>query len=730
MTAISLYHRKWLICGCLSGVLWMASVGHSISLWQLPNAAFSKPVTVKVKILSAVLPGKVTKFDAQVLCSESDCFSWFQPRIRLSWYRPDFIVQQGQEVKLLVKLKPPYGLANQFGFNYQQWLFSRRINATGYVKASAENKVLSEPFSIRQDLLNRIDILPDDNKRWLMAMSLGFREGFSDEDWQLLQATGTSHLFAISGLHLGMVAANCYLLAGFLLLLVMPLLTDINRFHLRRCALIIALFGSAGFCYLSGFAIPTLRALVLQAVLTMLLLCNLNWSVRRIVLSSLFSVLIVMPLSPWQMSFWLSYGAILCLTIIGWRFINNGKRTFGAILWQLAKLQALLSVLMMPLVVYQFGGISVIAPVVNIIAVPLVTFVLLPLSLLSTGLMALQFELAPLLTELTLALFELSQQALEVAVEKSPAWFASVSLSLSQTLCLAIACILLVLPTGLWPRWWALVFVVPALSQFATSGQYVPSKNQLQSIWKLHVFDVGQGLAMAIERGPHILLVDTGASFPSGFSMSNAVLIPFLKARGVHYLPGLIVSHDDNDHAGGLEDLLQVYPVAKIIRSGQGCNAGSSEQWHGLEIIYLWPEVASGKIDNHHSCVLKISDGQHSILLPGDIEKRAEKLLLQRNSGNLRANVLIAPHHGSNTSSSSAFLKAVAPDLAVFAQGFGNRWGFPAKEVIARYQQLDIKTLRTSFNGQITLVFVPQQPMKIIRQRQDRMPRWYLPANN
>jgi competence protein ComEC len=236
--------------------------------------------------------------------------------------------------------------------------------------------------------------------------------------------------------------------------------------------------------------------------------------------------------------------------------------------------------------------------------------------------------------------------------------------------------------------------------------------------------DVGQGLSVLITREQHAILYDTGPSFPSGFNTAEAVILPLLQSRGINSLDLLIISHKDNDHAGGVNMLKSAIDIKQMISSEDYCFSGWQRKWLGLNMEALWPMTAMSADENEASCVIKISDDEHSVLLTGDIGKQQERKLVTRYNEQLHAKVLIAPHHGSNSSSSAIFINKVSPTYVVFSQGFLNRWSFPRKEVIQRYQDQQVSMLSTSKNGQITFIFKPSN-IEVKRFRQDTYPYWY-----
>ncbi|XQW84006.1 DNA internalization-related competence protein ComEC/Rec2 [Thalassotalea piscium] len=276
--------------------------------------------------------------------------------------------------------------------------------------------------------------------------------------------------------------------------------------------------------------------------------------------------------------------------------------------------------------------------------------------------------------------------------------------------------------------------LLPAVLMFANIGVFTAhSAND----WQVYVMDVGQGLAVVVQKNNHTLLYDTGASYPSGFSMAESVLLPYFQQQGIKGLDWLIVSHDDNDHAGGYTQLNQQLSIKNImtndvsIKATHPCLTGHKLYWQQLTIEVLSPNQRKGD-DNDDSCVVKIFDQHHSLLLTGDISKKIEKKLVNRNKlasdlegpSQLNADILIAPHHGSKTSSSTEFVKAVAPKYVVFSSGYLNQWSMPSSTVVERYRRLNIHTLNTADSGMITFR-INHSRIEVRRYRFDDWPYWF-----
>jgi competence protein ComEC len=250
---------------------------------------------------------------------------------------------------------------------------------------------------------------------------------------------------------------------------------------------------------------------------------------------------------------------------------------------------------------------------------------------------------------------------------------------------------------------------------------------QRTNTWQIDILDVGQGVAAFISKNNSVIIYDVGASYPSGFNMANSVLLPILQARGFSTVDFVFISHADNDHAGSLPQLLKGIQVTEVLTNQDKCKQHFDISWQGLRIETLWPDDSIKYNDNNGSCVIKISDQHHSILLPGDIDKSIERLLSDRYQRGLASDILLAPHHGSNTSSSSEFIQTVNAEYVVFSQGFMNRWRFPRQEVVDRYQTYNPVMFSTSSSGQVSfqIEYNSSAPITVKTFRQDIYPYWY-----
>ena len=747
--------------------------------------------------------------------------------IRLSWDKPLFSVQQGQVLRLKVKLKPAHGLRNVGAFNYKRWLMSKQITFTGYVsnkinkskltrvpvntlfttsgslqsesvqqhaqpkrqKALYVNQIVTEELTFRQQLFNRyqsalVHLTDEKHHQFsplLLALTFGERGTLTTEHWQVLQRSGIGHLIAISGLHVGLVAAASYFIFLGLLRSLVLLPLNIQKVNARYVAIVLSLLCALFYCFLAGFSIPTVRAIVMLSMYWVFRLLCLKVSAKRIILLTLFILIILEPLSVLTVSFWLSLYAVMCLFIIAWRFKSFLMKGHYIIrfLKGLIVVQLSLTFLLLPLTALFFQQVSLVAIAANLIAIPWMSVISIPLALSSVLVLPFSEWLAQGLMNLQLTTTAMLWSFIKVLVDNSLSVLTVSQIQLFVLVLLYLITLLLVLFPQLFNRLTCYAYLVlnHALTIFSKSKQasillgisvFVLLSFQLStgeslenhhdkftadnvsfngdSSWQLIMQDVGQGLSLLLVKNERGILYDTGASYPSGFNMTDAVTIPTLKYRGVNTLDWLILSHSDNDHAGGFDKLHEQVNIKQLLTNSpliaadkkliadikqQPCVQGHDVIWQGLTIKPLWPtkdwllaQQAKQKQKNNDSCVLLISDGHHKLLLTGDISAKIERKLLSLHP-DLKADVLVVPHHGSKTSSSNGFIRQVAPQLALISAGYLNRWSMPVPEILNKYRQLGINTVNTANVGAVEVTFANG---RIFYQsyRDNLRPFWFL----
>ncbi len=725
--AILLLRRRrwWLLAGLLGGVGWALLQAHWSLHSQLPETMEGVDQTVSVRVLD--LPreeGRRLRFVAEV---QGDPVSPMPNRLLLSWYRPYSELRPGDVWQLRVRLKRPRSFASPGAFDYAGWLFRQGIGASGYVRKSPDNQKLRDgAWSIdlwRLRLSQRIDEMSDvlHEPGLIKALALGIRHDIPQQHWDTLIRTGTNHLLAISGLHIGLVAAFGWLLARWLWRLLPALCLWVP---MQRAAALAALLPASLYAALAGFAVPTQRALIMLAVAAIALLLWRRIRPWSVLSTALLLVLLIDPAVVLAPGFWLSFIAVAAIIALVQRQRKRGWRL-------LILVQFVLLVALLPVTASFFGRASLISPLANLVAVPLVSLLVVPLVLAGVMLLGLSGTVGELLL---LAADGLLRLLMAFLAQLSTFSWSSWPLQLSAGAALIFAMLAVVLwlmPRGIPGRWLLPLFLIPAVTSNAQPP--IPSGH-----FQVDVLDVGQGLAVVVTTAGHLLVYDTGARFSRRASAANSVLLPLLRRRAVRHIDMLVISHDDNDHAGGETLLMREMAVAERRvstltpeRAGDAvsCRAGDRWVWDGVVFEFLHPADTLAAADNDRSCVLRIDNGVHAVLLPGDIETPVERLLLETRATQLPSTLLVAPHHGSLTSSSPAFVSAVAPDWVVFSVGYHNRFGFPRGEVVARYLEQGSHVLSTDNAGTVTMRFGLEPDAVSVREHARVEGHWWWPRH-
>lgn len=623
-------------------------------------------------------------------------------RVRLSWYgeaRP--ALAAGDCWRLTVKLSAPHGSLNPGGFDYESWLWRERIGATGYVRAAEpcprELSPASRLARWRQAAVKDVREALDGHRMTgiITALTLGDQSRISDHQWQVLRRTGTAHLVSISGLHIALMAG--LLFAGLRWLL--PRLLPAAAAYALPVAAVGAMSAAVVYAAMAGFALATQRSLVMVLVVLVAVCLRRRTAPSRLLALALLAVLVLDPFAVLSPGLWLSFGAVAWIL-----YLVSGR--IQAQRWRLwVWLQLALVLGLMPLSLYWFGEASLAAPLANAVLIP-ASVLIVPAALAAVAAaLALPFLGAPLLGWLADGLAT-GWVVLEWLAQVPLAWFSlPAPTTLSLLLALAGAALLLA-PRGVPGRWLGLLGLLPLLlaPPAPPPGGYT-----------LTVLDVGQGLAAVVRTHNHVLLFDAGPRYRTGFDAGEALVLPYLQARGLTRLDLVVISHGDSDHAGGWPAVRAALPVAAAMgaETATPCRAGRHWRWDGVDFAILNPVAGAAAVpdqrsDNNASCVLLVAGDGGRALLAGDIEAEAEAALLARAAPRVAADVVVVPHHGSASSSTAAFVAAVAPDYAVVSAGWHNRWGFPAAEVVARYRAVGARVLETGTLGAIRFDFHPQ----------------------
>lgn len=627
----------------------------------------------------------------------------FSSVLRLSWYTTTSITA-GSGWQLTVRLKRRHGFRNPGGFDYAGWLLQNGVAATGYVRAGGDTRPLAAYATRRPDLRMRAavderlqSVLHEVRTAGLLrALSVGAADGLSARDWEVFRATGTSHLVSISGLHIGLVAGLGFV-GGRWLWSRSHRLTQ--RLAAPRAGAFVALLAASLYAGLAGFSVPTQRAWLMALVLLGGKLAARPGRAAHSLALALVVVIAFDPSAVLAPGFWLSFVAVAIIFLQQVR--QPPKPGVRGTLPQLLRMQFALTLGLLPLTLLYFGQSGWIAPLANLLAVPWTSVLLVPLVFAALLCLYPLPAVAHWLYALAGRFGAWMMDGLDwltglpgavVGVAETPIVVSVVAL---------VGAVMLLLPRGTPQRWLGVVLLLPILS-------WAPPTPVPGTVW-LSVLDVGQGLAAVIRTAQHTLVYDAGPRFGE-FDTGAMVVAPYLAAQGVRQVDLLIISHGDNDHAGGAAAIDRRYPAYRLLssvpqqfpwRRAQRCRAGQEWQWDGVSFRLLHPQGQDGS-DNDASCVLLVraADGTQA-LLPGDIEAGAERELIARYGAQLRSKVLVAPHHGSRTSSTAPFVAAVAPEYVLFPTGYRNRYRFPHPRVLARYEAQGAVAFVTALAGAV-----------------------------
>ena len=645
-------------------------------------------------------------------------------RLRLTWYDPPpDAVEPGSVLDLVVRLKRPRGLVNPGGFDYARWLFQEGYGATGYVRQGSPaaheiGGIARRWLVLRAQLADSIGAaaMSKDAAALQTALSIGERFGFEDSHWRTLQRTGTSHLVAISGLHVGLVAGLIFLLGRWVALR-MPTAAASRNAELAACA---SLLAAGLYAALAGFTVPTQRALIMLTVAQLALVGRRSVSMSSGLSAAVLLVLAWDPAAPLSASFWLSFVAVALLWQLA-RLEYSRAAERGALrpVAGVARVQWYMSLGLVPVTALFFNEVSLISPFVNVIAIPLFSFVLVPLTLVTAALVHVhgvgQYLVA-------FAGFPL-QWAWNMLTAVGEWSWSSVLLSPPPGWVLAAAALGTLAAMAAWPlparnlAWLALVPILWWEPARPDRGGAV-----------VDVLDVGHGLAVLVETRAHTLLYDAGALYRSGFDTGREIVVPAMRAKAWESLDTVVVSHGDNDHAGGVPAVLEAFPDAQVLMGpdvelpgGEICQTGQTWTWDEVRFEILHPDPAFHYRGNDSSCVLKVTASAGSVLLTGDVEVAGERALLA-DPELLAADAVVVPHHGSATSSSAALVRESAPGHAVVSASYLNHWGFPKPAVVERWQRIGAEVVTTGEAGAVEMVLNPDEPIRVqgLRSRQRR----------
>jgi len=671
----------------------------------------------RVKTLAAVVPHHIQ------LAAYSDGFGNKTSDAK----PPDF--HAGERWLLTVRLKRPHGNANPNGFDFEAWLLERNIRASGYVRQEDGNRRLAAHVyrpgymveMLRERVAQRFQAVLGDRPYagLLKALAVGEQNAISPDQWKVFLRTGVNHLMSISGVHVTMISSLVFALVYGLWRRSQGLTL---RLPARKAAAVAGALAALLYALLSGFGVPTQRTLYMLSVVAVALWLGRASSATSVLALALLAVVLLDPWAVFAPGFWLSFGAVAVILYVG---VGRIGRPHWLREW--ANVQWAVTLGLVPALLLMFQQVSIVSPLANAFAIPVISLVVVPLTL-AGAILPLDFLLLlahQVMTWCMVALEWLSQMPDAVWQQHAPpVW---------TVLAAALGILWLLLPRGFPARWLGAAGLVPMFL-------VLPPQPEQGALW-LAVLDVGQGLAVVVQTQNHALLYDTGPRYTADADSGNRIVVPYLRAAGIKRLDGLIVTHDDSDHSGGAISVLDAVPVGWLASSLPAdspilpharrplpCFAGQSWEWDGVRFEMLhpgWESYADERVSkNNRGCTLKITSSYGSVLLPADIERDSEAEILARAPGALPSTLLVAPHHGSKTSSTEAFIRQVNPSIVIFTAGYRNHFGHPKPEVVKRYRVLGSRLYRSDFDGALLLRFEKEAGVKLQTWRQERRRYW------
>ena len=733
---------------CMSTILFVITLAyaHSPALSLLGQAERISSLPNKITLdlhISEILHQQ----DYQTLVAITSLFDGKAQQIFINWKALEK-PQVGEIWRADVKLRPISARLNHGGFDRQQWYFSKRIIAVGNVKRAVK---IGDDFSFRTDFLqNSLKQTEGLSLQGLLiALAFGERAWLDNKTWLIYQQTNTAHLIAISGLHIGLAMGIGFFFARLLQIL-LP-----TRFISPWFPLCFGVLIALGYAYLAGFSLPTFRAMMALLFIAILQCSRRYYAPSQMLCLVVAFLLLCDPLMPLSVSFWLSVGAVTCL-IVWYRYVPlsiiewQHKKLSSKVRWifGLFHLQLGLLVLFTPIQLFFFNGLALNGFLANLIAVPLYSFLLVPLILFAV------------LTHGAFSSWHLAN-VIAQGITQCLSFFQGSYVPISINLSLILTALLSLVFGGVL---YGLYFASQGKtkntllksSRFFTLNhtKILSAKDYKQALlgvilifsmcmstlgyryftkpkWQLDTLDVGQGLATLIVKEGKGVLYDTGPAWQNGIgssSMAELEILPYLQREGIE-LETLILSHDDNDHSGGAKAILAAYPEIELItpsRKNYGethrtfCLQGKQWQWQGLDFKILSPAQITDRAENSQSCVILFTDGQYQILLTGDADVATERSFAENLD---KINVLQVGHHGSKTSTGEILLAQTKPDIALISSGRWNAWNFPHPTVIERLNRYQSAVENTAISGHIRLNFT-EKGIEIEKARGDFSP-WF-----
>lgn len=695
--------RVFLCLGCIAaGLAWSGWRAQIRLADRLPAALEGRDLVVEGVI--AALP-RLTERAISFPFAVTRAQPGVPSQLQLSIYGGDrFLPHPGERWRFVVRLKRPHGTFNPHGSDYEAWLIAQGIGANGYVRArpfplrlAAKSLSLgSQVERIREAVRERfVAVLPD--SRWqalLVALAVGDQRGVPSDQWRLFARTGVVHLVSISGIHVVIWAVLVGTLVSWGWRRVPALAL---RLPAQQAGALLGVLASAAYCALAGWGVPAQRSLLMLAVAAA---GRFGWRALGPSCSLALALFAVLLWDPWAVTgkgFWLSFGAVALLVCAG-----GGRLIRESVLMAWLRAQWAMLLGMLPALLALTGQVSLVAPLANALAIPVVTVIVLPLAL------GFSFLPWPPLAQLAAHILGWLAVALEWLAQPQWAVWQPPAPPIPLLLASGLAAVWLLLPRGIpgKPAAWALILPLALW----------PAPRPSPGRFELTLLDVGQGLAAHIRTASHDLMFDSGPSYGSGNDAGQTILVPYLRGEGAMPLDLLVVSHFDSDHSGGARSVIDAIGVRRLLGSineGSGlmslskrgverCRRGDSWTWDGVRFEILNPGVGAviGKKGNASSCVMRVSVSGGSVLLAADIDLVAEAELISASVLH-PTTVVVAPHHGSHSSSGQGFVAALMPRWVLYSVGYRNRFGHPHAEVIARYAAVGAEELRSDRDGAV-----------------------------
>ena len=727
-SALMLVHRRSRLAGCaLLGFALFVSSANAVIDGRIDARFEGDSLLTEVRIVD--FPKRARDSIMLLVAPVDD--RRLPARSRVAWYKPDVEPRVGDVWQLELRLKQPRGSSNPGLFDVEAWMLRKGIQATGYVVPGRRNRLIeagadSGIDAVRRRFVGRAAKAASSPgvAAVVAAVGVGARHEISRDSWEQYSITGTSHLMAISGLHVGLAAMAAYLLSRSIVCL-LPI-----RRNAHLLAIVSGVIAATSYAAISGLDIPAQRASLMLIIGASALLRRREIDALTTVSLAAIVVFILEPVATMAPGFSLSFSAVLLLVWFA-RFGGQAPRrrsllaNAGNRFRQLFVVQIALLFGLMPLTVIFFDRIAWLATPVNLVAVPIFSTVTVPFTLIGLGL----GDIFAGVSHVALTVAAMSVEYLSLLIA------AAARLPLADThvpaldgrhlLIAVLPALLVLLPTG-WPGRYVAILAVAALLLYSPKP---PAKECVQ----LHVLDVGQGLATVLQTHSSTLLFDTGASFRGGGSVGERTVVPFLRSKGIRQIDWLLVSHADIDHSGGVAAIYDYADVTTLLVGEALSEAGlpslpcrAGQRWTADQVRFqvLHPDTDRAWQGNDSSCVLLVEAGRYGLLLTGDIEADAERAIVAANDlGDV--DIVVVPHHGSATSSGMPFVKAVSPRIAIVSAGHGNRWGFPKATVVERWQAVGATVLNTATEGAVSVRLCGDSGIRALRMdRQDRRRFW------